>query len=77
MLTFYPSLLCYLGYTGTSVIEDKLIKLQNRAAIAILDFTVPSETMFTQLKWMTFPERVVYHKAVQMYKTVCGDAPDC
>jgi len=26
--------------------------------------------MFTQLKWMTFPERVVYHKAIQMYKTV-------
>jgi len=70
-------LLCYLGYTGTSVIEDKLIKLQNRAAIAILDFTVPSETMFTLLKWMTFPERVVYHKAIQMYKTVCVDAPDC
>jgi len=23
-----------------------------------------------------FPERVVYHKAIQMYKTVCGDAPD-
>ena len=32
--------------------------------------------MFTQLKWMTFPERVGYHKAIQMYKTVCGDAPD-
>jgi len=25
---------------------------------------------------MTFPERVVYHKAIQMYTTVCGDAPD-
>ena len=25
---------------------------------------------------MTFPERVVYHKAIQMHKTVCGDAPD-
>jgi len=34
------------------------------------------ETMFTQLKWMTFPEQVVYHKAIQMYKTVCGVAPD-
>jgi len=32
--------------------EDKLVKLQKRAARAILDvdFTVPSETMFTQLK---------------------------
>ena len=58
--------------------EDKLVKLRKRAARAILhvEFTVPSETMFTQLKWMTFPERVVYHKAIQMHKTVCGDAPD-
>ena len=33
--------------------------------------------MITQLKWMTFAERVVYHKAIQMYKTACADAPDC
>ena len=32
--------------------------------------------MFTQLKWMTLSERVVYHKAMQMYKTVCRDASD-
>ena len=32
--------------------------------------------MFTQLKWMTFPERVVYHKAIQMDPIVCGDPPD-
>jgi len=41
--------------------EDKLVKLQKRAARTILydvDFTVPSETMFTQLTWMTFPERL-------------------
>jgi len=25
---------------------------------------------------MTFPELVGYHKAIQMYKTVCRDAPD-
>jgi len=62
----------------TSVIEEKLENFKKRAARAILDveFTVPSETMFTQLKWMTFAKRVVYHKAIQMYKTVCGDAPD-
>ena len=49
----------------SSVMEDKL---QKRAAGAILDvdFTVPSLTMFTQLKRMTFPEQVVYHKAIQM-----------
>ena len=40
--------------------EDKLVKLQKRAARTILyvDFTVPSETMFTQLTWMAFPERL-------------------
>ena len=58
--------------------EDKLVKLHKRASIAILDvdFTTPSETMFTQLKCMTFPEWVVYHKVIQMRKTVCGDAHD-
>ena len=50
--------------------EDKLVKLQTRAARAILDVD------FTRLTLMTFPERVVYHKAIQMYKTVCGVAPD-
>jgi len=62
----------------TSVMDDERVKLPKGAAIAILDvdITVPLETIFTQLKWVTFPERVVYHKANQMYKTVCGDAPD-
>ena len=80
MLTFFPhfDLRCVIWDNCTSVIEDKLVELQKRAARAIsdVDFTVPSETMFTQLKWMTFPERVVYHNAIQMHKTVCGDAPD-
>jgi len=47
---------------------DKLAKLQMRVARAILDvdLTVPPETIFSQLKLMTFPERVVYNKAIQM-----------
>ena len=60
MLTFFPILICVVLLWGdcTSVMEDKLIK-QKRAAIAILDVdvTVPSETMFTQRKWVTFSER--------------------
>jgi len=62
----------------TSVMEDKLVTLQKRTARAILDVDgiVPSETMFTQLKWVTFPERGVYHKTIQMYTPVCGDPPD-
>ena len=45
-------LCCVIWGNSTSVMEDKLVKLQKRVARAILDvdFTVPSETMFTQLK---------------------------
>ena len=53
MLTFFPTLIFVALFRGncTSVMEDKLVKLQKRAARAILDieFTVLSETMFTQL----------------------------
>ena len=52
-------LCCVIWGNCTSVMGDKLVKLQKRAARAVLDvdITVPSETMFTRLKWMTFPER--------------------
>ena len=32
--------------------------------------------MFSDLKWMSFPKRVKYMKAIQMFKTVRGDAPE-
>ena len=32
--------------------------------------------MFAELKWMTFPERVLYQKAIQMFKTIRGNAPE-
>ena len=32
--------------------------------------------MFSDLKWMSFPERVIYVKASQMFKTIWGDAPE-
>ena len=49
-----------------------------RAARLILDveYSTPSAVLFDTLKWMTFSERVVYQKALQMYKTIRGDAPD-
>ena len=51
-------LCCIIWGNCNSVMEDKLVKLQMRVARAILhvDFSVPSETMFTQLQWMIFPE---------------------
>ena len=32
--------------------------------------------MFSDLKWMSFPERVIYMKAIQMFKTIRGGAPE-
>ena len=32
--------------------------------------------MFSELKWMTFPERVLYQKATQMFKTIRGNASE-
>ena len=32
--------------------------------------------MFSDLKWMSFLERVMYMKAIQIFKTIRGDAPE-
>ena len=44
-------LCCVIWGNCTSVMADKLVKLQKRATRAILDvdFTLPLETMFTQM----------------------------
>jgi len=31
---------------------------------------------FAELKWMTFPGRVLYLKAIQMFKAIRGNAPE-
>ena len=69
---------CIIWGNCTSSLEDKLIKFQKRAARVILDsdYSTPSTALFSKLKWMTFHERVIYQKAIQMYKTLRGDAPD-
>jgi len=58
--------------------EEKLVKLQKRAAWVILDcdFYTPSCMMFSEFKWMTFSERVLYQKPVQMFKKIRGNAPE-
>ena len=54
--------------------------LQNtgkRAARCILDkdTDTPSEEMFSELKWMKFPKRVIYQKAILMFKISNNLAP--
>ena len=69
---------CVIWGNCNSSLEDKIVRLQKRAARLILDqdFDTPSQLLFSQLKWMTFPERVIYQKAIQMYKTLHGAVPD-
>ena len=69
---------CIIWGNCNSSLEDKLVKFQKRAARLILnaDFTTPSVELFHTLRWMTFPERVIYRKALQMYQTIHGNAPE-
>ena len=56
----------------------KRVRLQKIAARIILDCYcyVSSLVLFSKHRWMTFPERVVYQKAIQMNKAMRGEAPD-
>ena len=53
------------------------VLFQKRVARIILDceFSVPPFVLFSKLRWMTFPERVTYEKAIQMCKTIHDEAP--
>ena len=57
---------------------SRLIRLQKRAAHIVLkvDFSTPSQIMFNELKWLTFPKRVQYHTCIMMYKSLHGSAPE-
>jgi len=69
-------LCCVMWGNCTHYLKEKLVRLQKRAARVILDceFYTPSSTMFSDLKWMSFPERVIYMKAIQVFPTIRGDA---
>ena len=49
---------------------DSLIKFQKRAARLDKDLDTPSAELFAELKWLTFPERVKFQKAIMMYRTM-------
>ena len=64
------------GRTTTTNI-DRLDKLQKRAARIILnaDFMAPSEIMFKEFNWLSFPNRVTFHICIMMCKTFNNLAP--
>ena len=53
---------------------QSLEKLLKKSARLILDEvldrqnTTPSHVLYTNLRWMSIPERISYHRAVQVYK---------
>ena len=69
---------CIIWGNCNSSQEDKLIRFQKRAARLILDkdFTTPSKDLFKELNWLTFPERVIFQKAVLLYKIFNNLSPD-
>ena len=68
---------CTIWGNCNSSLENKIIRFQKRAARLILDkdFETPSQELFAELHWMTFPERVKYQKAVQIFKIFHNLAP--
>ena len=55
-----------------------LAKLQKRAARIILkaDIYTPSQLLFKELSWITFPKRVQYHTFNMVYKALKGLSPE-
>ena len=68
---------CSIWGNANSELMSAVIKFQKRAARSILDkpMETPSVELFTELKWMMFPERVRYQKAILMYKIMHNLTP--
>ena len=69
---------CLIWGGNTTAQSNRLVKLQKRAARIILrvDIMTPSESMFSELKWLSFPKRIQYHVSIMMYKSLNNLAPD-
>ena len=62
----------------SKTLADDLLKLQKRAARLILDvrdITTRSHMMFSELEWMPLPDRINYHRSMQVYKCLNGQCP--
>ena len=56
----------------------RLVKLQKRAARMIMkaDFMTPSEQLFKELNWLSFPKRAQCHTCLTVYKSISGQTPE-
>ena len=68
---------CILWSRTSALNTTRLLKLQKRAARIILgvDIMTPSEEMFKDLQWLSFPDRLHYHTCLLVYKALNGLAP--
>ena len=68
---------CSVRGNASTELMTSIIKFQKRAARSILDKPIetPSEELFAELKWITFPERVLYQKAILIYKIMHNLTP--
>ena len=64
---------------GASVTNiERISKLQKRAARIILraNYDTPSVDMFSQLGWLSIPDRLKYNKAVLTYRAINNLSPE-
>lgn len=69
---------CLIWGRCTKINILRILKLQKRAARIILkaDIMTPSNIMFKELNWLTFPQRVQYHSNTMVYKALNELAPE-
>ena len=68
---------CSIWGNSNTELMNTVVKFQKRAARSILDKPIetPSVELFPELKWIMFPDRVIYQKAILMYKIMHNLAP--
>ena len=68
---------CSIWGNANSELINSVVKFQKRPARSILDKPLETQSieLFTELKWMMLPERVVYQKAILMYKVMHNLTP--
>ena len=69
---------CTIWGNTSKYLLNEMLKFQKRAARIILDkeFDAPSEELFFQLRWMKFHDRLIYKKAILVYKSLHNECPE-
>ena len=69
---------CLIWGRCTKTNTLRILKLQKRAAKLTLndDIATPSQNMFSELNWFTFPKRAQYHSGTMVYKAINDLTPE-